>query len=662
MPYSSNISLPDYVRRLSQKKQSQWRAIFNQVYADTDGSTADKEKAAFKAANGVVFGKEDVMKDNELCEGKRIALNELRYSKFEVVSDDGGPAKITGVISIVDAINQNGRVYPKAVMESAIEKISENLNRHPGLVDHPEGMASIEDIGIRWTNIYLDGDKVMGEGDIVPTRKGQDLENVIRAGIEVGVSTRGYGSAKRGKWGEEDCVIVQPDFELESADAVVDPSVMDARITQIESEEEIPWEILTADSLTEHRPDLVEEIEDLLCAVWSTAQVNDLPDSSFAYVEPGKKDSSGRTVPRSKRHFPFKDADGKIDPAHVRNALARLSQSKLPQDAKDKVLAVLKKAAKAVGIEVSDAKDSSDNDITEVEMNKDENAEEAVVAAPVEEASDAPKADETTEVVVTESPELTEAKASLEEANAKVEQLTARLSEVESEKTALAEDVANMEKILSLCAKEIGELAKKKEFQGAGMMSMMGSMMTNMMKDMGDGNMQNSMDALVTSVNSVVESVTENAKDMQAIMDLMSKVMSDMNKAGDSKSAGMVAEMRDKIKGMTKNMGDGAEQKSMDALIASVDSVLESLERANIRDYVSEKCRPEKFGWALIDALRDCKTTDEVDGQFDAAKARVEAELAGQVRPASKGVVHEEEPRSPRPESVEKATNLILGK
>lgn len=50
----------------------------------------------------------------------------------------------------------------------------------------------------------------------------------------------------------------------------------------------------------------------------STADQNDMPDSDFAYIEPGgKKDDEGKTMPRSLRHFPINDA------AHVRNALSR---------------------------------------------------------------------------------------------------------------------------------------------------------------------------------------------------------------------------------------------------------------------------------------------------------------------------------------------------
>jgi len=64
-------------------------------------------------------------------------------------------------------------------------------------------------------------------------------------------------------------------------------------------------------------------------AVWSTAYVNDLPDSSFAFVEAGSKDGEGKTTPRSLRHLPYKDAEGKVDMPHLRNAIARANQIKL---------------------------------------------------------------------------------------------------------------------------------------------------------------------------------------------------------------------------------------------------------------------------------------------------------------------------------------------
>jgi len=90
-------------------------------------------------------------------------------------------------------------------------------------------------------------------------------------------------------------------------------------------------------------------------AVWTAAHVNDLPDSAFAYISPGgSKDGAGKTVPRSLRHLPYKDASGKVDAAHVRNALARLPQMNISAEAKASAKSKLIAAARSVGVEVSE--------------------------------------------------------------------------------------------------------------------------------------------------------------------------------------------------------------------------------------------------------------------------------------------------------------------
>ena len=57
-----------------------------------------------------------------------------------------------------------------------------------------------------------------------------------------------------------------------------------------------------------------------LRAVWSAAMVNALPDSSFLVVY---KNADGTKV----RMFPVKDSDGKVDTAHLANALSRIPQA-----------------------------------------------------------------------------------------------------------------------------------------------------------------------------------------------------------------------------------------------------------------------------------------------------------------------------------------------
>lgn len=86
-------------------------------------------------------------------------------------------------------------------------------------------------------------------------------------------------------------------------------------------------------------------------AQMTAASTNDLPDSAFAYIEPGgSKDADGKTTPRSKRHFPVQDE------AHVRNALSRAPQSPFGDKAMPKIIA----AAKKYGIQVSESKSRPD--------------------------------------------------------------------------------------------------------------------------------------------------------------------------------------------------------------------------------------------------------------------------------------------------------------
>lgn len=79
-------------------------------------------------------------------------------------------------------------------------------------------------------------------------------------------------------------------------------------------------------------------------AAMTSASINDLPDAAFAFIESGgKKDASGKTVPRSLRHFPVHDE------AHARNALSRAPQSPFGKQAMPKIIA----AARKFGIKVS---------------------------------------------------------------------------------------------------------------------------------------------------------------------------------------------------------------------------------------------------------------------------------------------------------------------
>jgi hypothetical protein len=87
-------------------------------------------------------------------------------------------------------------------------------------------------------------------------------------------------------------------------------------------------------------------------AEWDTEYINNLPDDAFAYIESGgRKDEQDKTVPRSLRHLPYKNAEGNLDADHVRNALARLDQTAISAEAKAAATEKLCSAAAELNIE-----------------------------------------------------------------------------------------------------------------------------------------------------------------------------------------------------------------------------------------------------------------------------------------------------------------------
>ena len=96
---------------------------------------------------------------------------------------------------------------------------------------------------------------------------------------------------------------------------------------------------------------VAEALKKLREAEWDTEYINNLQDSAFAYIAlGGEKDEQGKTVPRSLRHLPYKNAGGSMDADHVRNGLARLDQTDISAEGKAEAKKKLCAAAKELNI------------------------------------------------------------------------------------------------------------------------------------------------------------------------------------------------------------------------------------------------------------------------------------------------------------------------
>ena len=136
------------------------------------------------------------------------------------------PLVVTGVIQRAEAKNQNGRIYPKEILEREIENYINGPVRESralGELDHPESsVINLQNVSHNITKVYWNGDDVMGEVEILSTPAGNILKELFRNGITVGISSRGMGSVKDNV--NEGTVEVQDDFELLCFDFVSTPS------------------------------------------------------------------------------------------------------------------------------------------------------------------------------------------------------------------------------------------------------------------------------------------------------------------------------------------------------------------------------------------------------------------------------------------------------
>ena len=142
---------------------------------------------------------------------------------------------IEGIFLQADVVNRNKRVYPKPVLETAIErymneqvKTSQALGElnHPprAMVDPMQAAIIIEDMWWKGNDVY--GRARIIEGDHGP---GDKLAANIRAGWIPGVSSRGLGSLTETNKGYK---IVNEGFKLTvGVDAVWGPSAPDAWVT-----------------------------------------------------------------------------------------------------------------------------------------------------------------------------------------------------------------------------------------------------------------------------------------------------------------------------------------------------------------------------------------------------------------------------------------------
>ncbi len=164
-------------------------------------------------------------------------IAEYNDNNLEVIEEKVNGKKtlvIEGVFMQADSKNRNGRVYPKEILENAVNKYVKDqvsTGRAVGELNHPEGPTiNLDKVSHKITELKFDGSNVIGKASILETPMGQIVKGLLDGGVKLGVSSRGMGSLVQ----KNGAMYVKDDFMLSTAaDIVADPSAPDAFVEGI---------------------------------------------------------------------------------------------------------------------------------------------------------------------------------------------------------------------------------------------------------------------------------------------------------------------------------------------------------------------------------------------------------------------------------------------
>ena len=156
----------------------------------------------------------------ELCEGG-VCQDLLTEDEKRYVANGG--MILSGIMQKADTVNGNGRIYPHKVLMKEVENYGKLVKerRALGELDHPEdSVINLKNASHLVTEIWWRDTDVMGKVKVLDTPSGKVLQELVKSGVSLGISSRGMGSVRE----DQNQTIVEDDFQLICFDFVSEPS------------------------------------------------------------------------------------------------------------------------------------------------------------------------------------------------------------------------------------------------------------------------------------------------------------------------------------------------------------------------------------------------------------------------------------------------------
>jgi hypothetical protein len=154
------------------------------------------------------------------------------FQPLQILSEAKGKnksMKVRGIFSEAERKNGNGRIYPTQLLEREVQKLQPLLSerRLCGELDHPnDEVVHLSNVSHIITDLKMEGKSLIGEAEFLDTPSGRILQELVKAGVRIGISSRATGSVEHDI--KEDAYMVQDNLRMITWDMVADPSCQNA--------------------------------------------------------------------------------------------------------------------------------------------------------------------------------------------------------------------------------------------------------------------------------------------------------------------------------------------------------------------------------------------------------------------------------------------------
>jgi hypothetical protein len=153
------------------------------------------------------------------------------FQPLQILSEGKGrrTMKVRGIFSEAETINGNKRIYERRLLEREVKNLQPLIQQRRlcGELDHPsDEVVHLANVSHIITDLRMEGNRLIGEAEFLDTPSGRILQELAKAGVRIGISSRATGSVEFDM--KENAYRVQDNLKMITWDMVADPSCQTA--------------------------------------------------------------------------------------------------------------------------------------------------------------------------------------------------------------------------------------------------------------------------------------------------------------------------------------------------------------------------------------------------------------------------------------------------